>query len=230
MRSLLLSIVTTVLLLAGIVPYTASCSRCGNGTDSVRSEQAIRTDTVARIVMEVNKQARLYTTEAVIHKLVTYSDAPSLEGQIVGIPVKVPTRVGDRKIAIPIDVTLKAYIDFAQFDSRNVECRDGKIVITLPYPCLVATASKIDHQGTRQYIGPLRSRFSDAEKAALAKQGMDSILNHTAQYGLTEQARQDATTLLVPLLERMGFDKQHIVIRFRKDFSDKDLLPLIQKL
>ena len=72
MRSLLLSIVTTVLLLAGIVPYTASCSRCGNGTDSVRSEQAIRTDTVARIVMEVNKQARLYTTEAVIHKLVTY--------------------------------------------------------------------------------------------------------------------------------------------------------------
>ena len=109
MRNLLLSVVTAVLLSAGIVPYTASCSGCGDGKDSVADVKAVRTDTVARIVMEVSRQARLYTTEAVIHKLVTYSDAPSLEGKIMGIPVKVPTRVRDRKIAIPIDVTLNLH-------------------------------------------------------------------------------------------------------------------------
>ena len=164
MRSLLLSIVTTVLLLAGIVPYTASCSRCGNGTDSVRSEQAIRTDTVARIVMEVNKQARLYTTEAVIHKLVTYSDAPSLEGQIVGIPVKVPTRVGDRKIAIPIDVTLKAYIDFAQFDSRNVSS-PCQTPVWWPRPQRLTTKAPGNMSARCAHASPMQKKLHWPNKA-----------------------------------------------------------------
>ena len=160
----------------------------------------------ARIVMEVSRQSRLYTTECVIHKLVTFADNPTLEGKVLGVPVKMKARWGDRKVAIPVDLTLKGYIDFSTFGSQNVLREDGKLIVILPDPQVVATASKVDHQGTRQYIDPLRSRFTDAELA-----------------------RKSATALLVPMLCRMGYDEQDIIVRFRTGFDETDIQPHLQK-
>ena len=191
-----------------------------------QQEQAAPT---ARIVMEVSKQSRLYTTEYQIHKLVTFADNPTLEGKVLGVPVKMKARWGDRKVAIPVDLTLKGYIDFSDFSTQNVLHEGDKLIVILPDPQVVATASKVDHQGTRQYIDPLRSRFTDAELAELTRQGADSILSHTGQLGIAEQARKSATALLVPMLCQLGYDERNIIVRFRKSFDETDIQPHLQK-
>lgn len=207
----------------------ASCRKtppAGNaGTEAAR----VRVDTTARIILEVSRCARLYTTEYQIHKIVTHSDNPTLEGNVLGMPVKMNTRIGDRKVAIPINVTLKAYIDFGEFGKNNVHRTDSTLVLTLPDPHIVATATRIDNKGTRQYIDLTRSRYTDAEITDFARQGTDSILSHTARLGIVEQAERSAVTNLMPILQRMGFKEKNITIRFRKDFTDSDLIPLIQK-
>lgn len=204
-----------------------SCRRSSQSAPT--SAPAGQVDTTARIVLAVSECARLYTTEFKIHKIITYADAPSLEGHVLGVPVKMKTRLGDRKVAIPIDVTLKAYIDFGTFSAENVERTDSTIILTLPDPHIVATASKIDNQGTRRYVDLTRSDFTDAEITALAAQGADSILAHASQYGITEQAERSAAAQLTPLLRRMGYREEHITVRFRKRFADSELLRFIEK-
>ncbi len=206
-----------------------SCHEKKEKDASLAATASIRTDTTALLVMQVRDCARLYTTEFVVRKIVTFSDSPTMRGQILGFDVDMPTRLGDRKIAIPIDVTLKAYIDFADFGPQNVERTDSSIVVTLPDPHVVSTASKIDNKGTRQFIDGLRSRFSDSEVTALARQGEDSIWAHASQLGIEAQAQRSASSQLLPMLLRMGYKEQNVTIRFRKHFTDQDWLKMKEK-
>lgn len=194
-----------------------------------KSSAAPAIDTTAHIVHEVCRTSRLYTSEFVIHKIVTHSDAPTLEGTVLGIPVKMSTRIGSRKVAIPIDMTLKAYIDFSSFGPQNVTRTAKGIVITLPDPQITATASRVDHEGTRQYIDPMRSRYSDEELSQLARQGADSIMAHTDGLTIVEQARRSAAFAIMPVLRRMGYGEEQITIRFRKDFTNDDIIQLIKQ-
>lgn len=217
-------------LIMSVLPAAfVACNRPVANEPKTTASPKSRVDTTARIVLEVSRCARLYTTEFQIHKVVTYSDNPSVQGKVAGIPVSMPTRIGDRKVAIPINVTLKAYIDFKDFGPANVQCNDSSVVITLPDPQIVATATRIDNAGTRQYIDLARSRYSDAEITSFASQGTDSILSHISSFGIVEQAERSAATILVPILQRMGYKDTAVTIRFRKDYTDSDLIRMIQK-
>lgn len=187
------------------------------------------TDTTAQVVHLVSRQSRLYTTEFKVHKIVTFNDAPTIEGQMFGMRFRSPARLGERKVAIPIDLTLKAYIDFSDFSTKNVEHTADGITITLPDPRITATASKIDNRGVRQYIDGLRSGYTDAEITALARQGADSILSHASQIGIVERAEQSAVRQLTPMLRRLGYADSQVTIRFRKHFTDGELLHFIEK-
>lgn len=178
-------------------------------------------DTMGEIVMRIQQQSKLYTTECHVRKVVLFSDDAVIGGRLLDISVP-----GHRKTAVPIDVTLKAYVDFSTFSAENVMMRDSLCVVTLPDPKVVITSSRIDHEGTRQYISTMRSRFSDAELTALAAQGQDTIASHIAQYGLEEHARTSCARMLVPMLKRMGYDEGNVVIRFRKKFNDAELRPI----
>ena len=224
---------TRATLLCACLSTTAStlwsCQH-GQKDQSMEADSAIvHTDTTALLVMQVKDCARLYTTEFVVRKIVTFTDNPTMKGKFLGFDVDMPTRLGDRKIAIPIDVTLKAYIDFAEFGPQNVERTDSSITVTLPDPHVVSTASKVDNEGTRQYIDGLRSRFTDSEVTALAHQGADSIWAHASRLGIEEQAMRSAATQLLPLLHRMGYKEKNVTIRFRKHFSDQDWVKMIEK-
>lgn len=200
-----------------------------DATSQAHRSDTVRIDTTARIVYEVNKCARLYTTEYVIHKIVTHTDNPTLRGNVLGIPVNMHTRVGNRKVAIPIDVKLKAYIDFAEFSEKNIERTDTSITVTLPDPKIIATASKVDHRGTRQFIDGMRSRYTDEEISNFAHQGADSIISHAASFGIIEQAEMSAAASLHPMLTKMGFKEKNITIRFRKKFTESDVAKIIVK-
>ena len=53
--------------------------------------------------------------------------------------------LGQRKVAIPMEATLKAYVDFAEFSADNVRRDSTHIELILPDPRIVLTSSRIDH-------------------------------------------------------------------------------------
>ena len=136
--------------------------------------------------------------------------------------------LGDRKIAIPIDVTLKAYIDFSTFNESQIErSADGRqIHVILPDPKVVVTSSKVDHESTKQFTDILRSDFTDAEMTDYTSQGVRSILRSVPRLGILETARQSAAATLIPLIASMGYSPEDIVVTFRKNYTEADL-PLL---
>lgn len=171
---------------------------------------------VTPIVAQVRQCSRLYTTEYRLHKIVASESDRRIEGGGFSLGLNV---FGDRKIIIPIDATVKGYIDFSEFSEDNVEQSDGKITITLPDPEVMLTATKVDQEGIRQYVTGFRDTFSDAEMAALEKEGRQAVLRDIPGLHIERSARESAVRMLVPLLVQMGYDESNIVITFRHDFD-----------
>jgi len=171
------------------------------------------------LVLRISNQNRLYTAEYQVHKIVTHNDLLHLKGSILGFEYDQKLNLGDRKVAIPIDVTLKSYVDFSTFTDRNVERSGDFIHIILPDPRIVITASKVDNKGIRQYTSIFRSNYSDSELTDFTRQGVESILEQIPQMGILTTARESAAQTLIPLLTEMGYEEDHIVITFRQDLD-----------
>ena len=209
-----------------------SCGEGGDTRDAAAQNVAVeRVDTARLLADQISSSARLYTTEYEIHKIVTYSDEKRLRGEILTLPVNVELDAGDRKIAIPIDVTVKAYIDFANFSVEDVGVGpNGTLSLRLPDPKLAVTATRIDNRGVRQYIDLVRSSFSDAEVLSFARQGADSIIAHLDRADIVASARQGARKALIPLLRHAGFAPGNVDIDFRPDFKAEETVLKIETL
>ena len=190
--------------------------------------EAVRVDTLS-LVMQVKECARLYTAEYEVHKSVLKDDPLRVKGNLFqrAFDVKVP--IGERKVMIPLDVTLKAYIDFTGFDEKNVLRSGDRIVVTLPDPRVVVTSSRINHDEVKQFVSLTRSDYTSAELADFTRQGEDEILASVPQLGILEMARENAAHVLVPMLTRLGYDERNIVISFRKDFTTADMPLLLER-
>ncbi len=206
------------ILAVGCWVLAVSCS-----SRSGETERAV--DTLQVLVTQIQQCSRLYTAEYQIHKIVTHDDVLRLQGQLTGqdYDVSLPL-LGDRKIAIPIDATLKAYIDFDGFSAENVE-RDGtKITITLPDPKVKLTSTKVDHRNVKKYVALLRSDFTDQELTSYERQGRAAIIAAVPETGIVESARQNAARTLIPMMMQMGFSEQDITITFRKDMDMQHII------
>lgn len=185
-------------------------------------------DTVPMLIMQVQKCARLYTTEVKVHKIVTHDDVVRLKGTLLKQDFNLRVPLGDRKIAIPMDATLKAYIDFSQFSEKNVERSGDRITIVLPDPNVVLTSSKIDQKSVREFVALSRSHFSDAEMSSYEQQGREAIIASIPDLGIIETAKANAARVLVPMLVEMGYREENVTIAFRKEFSLNDIRKLIE--
>lgn len=198
--------------------------------DDARQEATIAQgiDTVPMLIMQVQKCSKLYTAEYRVHKIVTHDDALRLKGSLLKKQFDIKVPMADRKIAIPIDAKLKAYIDFSDFSEKNIE-RDGrKITIVLPDPQVSMTSSKIDQKNVRQYVALTRSDFSDAELADYQQQGRKAIIESIPKMGILESAQRNAAKVLVPMLKGLGYAEEDITIAFRKQYGPKDIETLLR--
>jgi hypothetical protein len=201
----------------------SGCHSCGSG-----SKENVQPDTVPVLIMQIQKCSRLYTTEFLVHKIVTYEDVVRLRGSLQGQEYSLRLPLGDRKVAIPMDATLKAYIDFSQFSESNISRSGDLITVTLPSPKVMLTSTKIDQKNVREYVSLLRAHFSDRELADFELQGREAILQSIPQLGIVNQARESAARLLIPLIRQMGFKEENITITFSDDFNPSDLKSLIE--
>ena len=180
-------------------------------------------DTVPMLIMQIQKCSRLYTTEYHLHKIITHDDVVKLQGSLLKQKIDITLPLGDRKVAIPMDATLKGYIDFSTFSEKNVERHGDKITIVLPDPKVELTSSKINQAEIRSYVGLARSGFSDAELSRYEQQGREAIINSIPRLGIADRARESAARTLVPMIEQMGFRQENITIAFRKEFKPYDV-------
>lgn len=180
-------------------------------------------DTMHFIITQIQKCSRLYTAEAHAHRIIAHDDQLNLKGSIFKKDYNIHLPGTSRKVAIPMDATIKAYVDFKDFSAKNVNRKGDKIEIILPDPKLVLTSSKIDHNAIKQYVSITRSNFSDAELSQLEQMGRENIISDTQNLDLTEQAQLSAANTLIPMLKQMGFKEENIKISFRKKFTIGDI-------
>lgn len=216
-------------ILHAIVLSTISLSACsGNGDEPSFPAQYQSVDTVPMLIMQIQKCSKLYTAEYHIHKIVTHDDILQLRGNLLKQDISIKLPMGNRKIAIPMDATLKAYIDFGQFSSKNIARHDKKITIYLPDPKVTLTSSKIDQKAIKEYVGLTRAHFSDEEMTHYEQQGRQAIINSIPRLGIIELAKENAARTLIPLIRQMGYEEKDIAIVFRKEFGQGDIMRLME--
>ena len=205
---------------------------CNSRQDHSEVSQPISTiqgiDTVPLLITQVQKCAKLYTAEYRVHKIVTHDDVVRLKGTLLKRDFDVKMPIGDRKVAIPIDAKLKAYIDFSSFSEENIERKGKKITIVLPDPQVTMTSSKIDQKNVKEYVSLTRAHFSDAELANFQKQGREAIIADINKMGIIETAQANAAKVLVPMLVELGYDEADIIIALRKQYEPNDIMKLLR--
>lgn len=213
-----------ILLLAVLIVILSDCS--GKKTDTAEPTPV---DTAAVMVMQIRKCARLYTAEYQVHKIITYNDDVRLKGSLLGAAIDFGVPFSSRQIAIPVEATLKAYIDFGTFTDQNVVRRGRKIEIILPDPQVEMTSSRVNHDEIRRQVSLIRSNFSDKELTAYERQGREAILKSVPETGILDMAREGAAHVLVPIIAQLGYREEDITVTFRKDFTAENVPVIIKK-
>ena len=198
---------------------------CGGNKKAERKAEPL--DTIPMMVMQIQKCSKLYTAEYHLHKIVTHDDQMRLKGTFLAREFDITLPFGNRRIAIPMNATMKAYIDFSDFSEKNVRRRGKKIEILLPDPKVELTSSKIDHQEIKKQVSILRGSFTDEEMANYERQGRAAILNDIPKLGIIGMAREGAAHTLIPMIMQMGYEENDITITFRKEFTLEDLPTLL---
>ena len=225
-KRLLIGIGAGLLALFILISLVFGCHRQEKPA-SVPAGIAQGIDTVPMLIMQVQQCSKLYTAEYRVHKIITHDDALRLKGQVMSKSFNLKVPLADRKIAIPMDAKIKAYIDFSTFSEQNIERQGRHITIILPDPQVVMTSSKIDQKNVKQYVGLTRAHFSDEELAGYQQQGREAILQSIPEMGIIETAQANAAKVLVPMLKEMGYEEQDITIAFRQDFKSDHISNLI---
>jgi hypothetical protein len=205
-------ILTSLLML-----LTASCGQ--KEETNLAEEHAI--DSIPLLVTQIQRCSRLYTTEYRIHKLVSCESNRQISGFGISVSLNV---FGDRKIIIPINATLKGYIDMNQIREHHIERQGEKITVTLPDPAVMMTSTEIDHENIKEFVTGFRDDFTDQEMVAFESQGRKAIIAEIPELGIERMAREDAVRILVPIITQMGFREQDITIQFRSDYNPHDLI------
>ncbi len=211
------------LILFSIFMLCCSCSR------HKTEQETVTIDTIPMMVMQIQKCSKLYTAEYKVHKIITHDDKMKLNGSFMKKDFSINLPLGSRKIAIPMDATLKAYIDFADFNEDNVKRQGDKIEIILPDPHVTLTSTRINHDEIKQYVALTRSRFSDEELSSYERQGREAIIKDIPSMGMMDMARESAARTLIPMIEQMGFEESNITISFRKHYTLNDIKSLLDK-
>ena len=211
------------LILFSIFMLCCSCSR------HKTEQETVTIDTIPMMVMQIQKCSKLYTAEYKVHKIITHDDKMKLNGSFMKKDFSINLPLGSRKIAIPMGATLKAYIDFADFNEDNVKRQGDKIEIILPDPHVTLTSTRINHDEIKQYVALTRSRFSDEELSSYERQGREAIIKDIPSMGMMDMARESAARTLIPMIEQMGFEESNITISFRKHYTLNDIKSLLDK-
>ena len=163
------------------------------------------------IITALQQMQELATVEYSLSKVVKASDDQTWY------------KIGERKILITCEATVKAGIDFSQLDTRYLSKSGKSISLQLPPPRIISISIPPEKiEVAYEDIGFFRTRFSVAEQNALMQQAEKQISKKANDLGILEEARNNAKTFLTGFLSGLGFEQ--IDIQF-----DSSLKPYTEK-
>ncbi|MCI7598648.1 MAG: DUF4230 domain-containing protein [Prevotella sp.] len=199
------------LLFLVIIAALASCSK--SAKEEAKQPEI---DTIPVLVSQIQKDSRLYTAECHIHKIVTQNDVKKINGSFLNKKFSVDLPFSSRQVAIPMDATVKAYVDMGKVTEENIHRNGKKIQIVLPDPQLVVTSTKIDHKDMSSYVALLRDKYTDKELTAIERQGRDAMMADIPQLRIIEQSRASAARIIIPMCTALGYEEKNVTVTFRK--------------
>ena len=99
--------------IALLAAFIAGCKR-----ETASTQQAF--DTIPMLVHRIQQCSRLYTMAYQVHKIVTHNDQKTIKGSLFNADININLPFSKRKVAIPMDATIKAYINFEGFNEDNI--------------------------------------------------------------------------------------------------------------
>lgn len=206
------------ILVIGVFALSAICG-CRQTSQKQETETSVKIDSTA-LVLRLQQCSKIYSSEYKIHKIVTNKDVLKLEGNVINHKVDIPIPNSSRKIAIPIDITVKGYTDMSQLDSRNILTEGKKITVILPDPKFAVTSVKIDRKNIIKSADLIRSAYLEQEINQFVKKGEQSVYKNLPWDEFIKTARSNAAHTLFPILQDLGFEEIHI--QYRDDLNAQE--------
>lgn len=155
------------------------------------------------IVQSIQQTGRLVTVEYSLSKMVRASDD------------KTWYKMGDRRILIAVEATIRAGVDLQGITAADVTIKKDDIWLQLPAPQIFSVfipPNKINV--LYEEVSSFRSRFTAAEREALLRQAEGQIRRLADSLGILNTAKVNAETFLRNLLQQGGY--QSVTINFKK--------------
>lgn len=181
-------------------------------------------DSIPLMIMQIHKCSRLYSTQVQIRKIIIEEDTKHFKGSFMKHEYEIPLPGSKREIAIPIEGTVKAYIDMSNISKDDIHKNGEKIEIVLPDPKMELTSTKIDNKGMKQHVAFFRDNYNDEELTLLQQKGRDEIIKDMSKLNIIGMAQESTAHTLIPLLCQLGYKEENIVITFRHDLNASDII------
>lgn len=172
--------------------YLAVCLLAGCGQNELKKEKQI---------LSLKEMNELVTVEYVVNKIIKANDDQTWY------------KIGDRKILMTCQATLKAGIDFSKITTDNVQVNDKEVTLILPHATLFSVNIKPeDIKVAYEDVGAFRNVFSAQERDGLAAQAQVQIQKSADSLGVLQTAETNASLFVSNFLRNTGFEK--ITVKF----------------
>ncbi|MFT3945764.1 MAG: DUF4230 domain-containing protein [Agriterribacter sp.] len=147
-------------------------------------------------ILALKEMNELVTVEYVVSKIIKASDNQTWY------------KIGDRKILMTCDATLKAGIDFSKITASDIKINEKEITIILSKARLFSLNIKPeDIKVAYQEIGAFRNEFSSQERNMLAAQAQNQIEASIDSLGILQTAETNASLFVSNFLRNLGYEK-----------------------
>lgn len=178
-----------------------SCSTNNVETDKVEA--------LSVLYERVHQCSRLKVGEVAINKIISYEDSSKLNvagKELFAIP-------GERKLMIPIEVKMNVFVDLTCITKDDIAIGDSIICINLPSPSIEISSTKIDHNKEQESVSFFRSNFSEKEKEAFMKQGIEEVKKDLPNLDVENIAKSNTLKIIKSIVKESGF-KQTLLVSF----------------
>jgi Protein of unknown function (DUF4230) len=152
-------------------------------------------------VMQLKELSELATVEYTVTKIIKASDDQTWY------------KIGDRKILMSCQATVKAGIDLSQLKAEDISMSGDEITLTLPRATIQSLNIKPEDIRTEyQEVGLFRSDFTAAERNQLMSQGEAQIRKNMESTDILRTAESNASLFIGQFLRQLGYQK--VDIRF----------------
>ncbi|MFT3702976.1 MAG: DUF4230 domain-containing protein [Agriterribacter sp.] len=147
-------------------------------------------------ILALKEMNELVTVEYVVNKIIKANDDQTWY------------KLGDRKILMTCEATLKAGIDFSKINTDNINIKEKEIVLTLPHATLFSINIKPeDIKVAYEEVGAFRNNFSSQERNELASQAQAQIQSSADSLGVLQTAETNASLFVSNFLRNLGYQK-----------------------